>query len=290
MELNQYISGERIQGIANISAIPLGNGNGETECGFVIDQQRNNNYKAFYYDENTNSISEELQSAKVIFVNTWTLDKFFRKIFPLLTKKYIFISHNSDMALTDAHSPYLDNDKVIKWYSQNCACSHSKAFPLPIGLGNQQYPHGNVELVNSIIGSNIQKEQLIFKNFSTGTNYSKRTAVDIITSNNGIYMSAPMIQREYFESIAKSIFCISPPGNGVDCHRIWECLYFKTIPIVEDDPCFNRLKHLPILFIKDWSEVTLDFLMKKIYILKSFNACIEELRVDYWRDHIHNLK
>ena len=28
-------------------------------------------------------------------------------------------------------------------------------------------------------------------------------------------------------------FALSPEGNGIDCHRTWECLYLGVIPIVK---------------------------------------------------------
>ena len=52
MELNQFISGERIQKLAEISIIPVGDGNGESNCGFVIDQQKNNKSNIFLLSPN----------------------------------------------------------------------------------------------------------------------------------------------------------------------------------------------------------------------------------------------
>ena len=42
--IEQFISGERFQALADISFIHTGNGNGESECGFVKEQQNNNKY------------------------------------------------------------------------------------------------------------------------------------------------------------------------------------------------------------------------------------------------------
>ena len=280
MELDQFISGERFQALADISFIPLGNGNGESECGFVKEQQRNNNYNVFYYDENTNTLPE-MTGIKKVFVNTWTLNKFFKIIFPLLTESYIFISHNSDLGISEEHLPFLESSKVIKWFSQNTYIQHPKLISLPIGLGNQQYPHGNLVLIESIIEANITKELLVFKNFDHNTNYTKRVAIDQITTANNIPMWPHLNQEEYFIRLAQSAFVISPPGNGIDCHRIWECLYFNTIPIVEEHICFTQFKDLPILFINDWSIVTEDFLRRE---LKRFNKTnIPQLRLDYWK-------
>lgn len=284
MELSQFITGERFQGLADISFIPLGNGVGESECDFVKTQQKNNNYKSYFYNENTTILN--LDEVKTIFVNTWTLQRFFNVIFPQLKGKYNFISHNSDMGLTEVYRDFINSEKVIKWYSQNKDINHTKTFSLPIGLGNQQYPHGNLSLLNSIIAKNTNKENIVFKNFSIQTNGYKRSIIDFLTHRNGIVMSNPCSQEEYFNSIAKSMFCISPPGNGVDCHRIWECLYLKTIPVVEYNEAFREFKHLPILFITDWATVTIEFLMSKVHMLKEFDNPINELTLDYWKNKI----
>jgi len=280
MELDQFISGERFQALADISFIPIGNGNGESECGFVKDQQRNNNYNAFYYDETT-AILPDMSNVTKIFVNTWTLDKFFKVIFPLLEGSYIFISHNSDLGITEKHATFLDDSKVIKWLSQNTYIIHEKLISLPIGLGNQQYQHGNLSLIKRTMDAEINKALLVFKNFDSGTNYGERSVVDQITTNNNIPMWPHLSQEEYFLRLAQSTFVISPPGNGVDCHRIWECLYFKAIPIVKTHICFNQFKDLPILFIDDWNIVTEKFLRNELKRIKQ--ADIPQLHLDYWK-------
>jgi hypothetical protein len=286
MELSDFISGERFQGLADVSVIPEGSGIGEKECGFVIDQQRNNNYTAFYYNESTTVLPDYVLNAKSIFVNNWTLSKFFKIIFPLLTNKYIFISHNSDETFNDSYRCYLDNDKVIAWYSQNSITDHPKLYSLPIGLGNQQYPHGNLNLLNSIIKRNVPKDLLVFKNFNIGTNFRERVVVDNITTQNGISMSSPLDQKNYFETIARTAFVINPPGNGPDCHRIWESLYLKAIPVIKYSDCFKQYRELPILFINDWNEVTIPKLQDEVKNFNNINRRIEQLSLSYWKNKI----
>ena len=51
-------------------------------------------------------------------------------------------------------------------------------------------------------------------------------------------------------------FEVSPRGNGIDCHRTWEALVLKTIPIVKTsrfDPAYDGL---PVAIVEDWDEVT----------------------------------
>jgi hypothetical protein len=286
MELEDYISGERFQNIADISIIPHGPNNGEKECGFVVEQQNNNNYRTFYYDTNTTSLPSEVNNVNVIFVNTWTLDKFFKIVFPLLTNKYIFISHNSDLGINKQHQQYLDSSKVIRWYSQNAYLEHDKLFALPIGLGNQQYSHGNIKLLDEIKNANYQKEFLVYKNFDISSNPYRRSLIDSITTSNKIFMSKNTNIKPYFETIAKSAFCICPPGNGNDCHRIWECLYLKTIPIIEKNSWFEQFKHLPILLTEDWNDIKIETLRDKFFQMQHLDFNIEELKLNYWKTHI----
>lgn len=286
MELDEFVSGERLQNIANISVIPIGNGIGESECDFVKVQQQNNNYKTFYYNENTDSIPDYVLNAKIIFVNTWTLNKFFSILFPKLTNKHVFISHNSDICFDNTFLHFLDDDKVIKWFSQNATATHKKLFALPIGLGNQQYPHGDLQLLKSIIDKNIKKDILVFKNFNIHTNEKERVICEHITSRNGISMFIHQNQSQYFEYIARSKFVISPPGNGPDCHRVWECFYLNTIPIILKSSAFEQFNDLPILFIDSWEQLTIPWLKEQFKSITKFDFNNEKLRLSNWKKFI----
>jgi hypothetical protein len=286
MELDQFISGERFQALADISIIPLGDGVGESEFYFVKEQQKNNNYTSFYYTNDTTELPDYVQAAKTIFVNTWTLDKFFRIIFPLLKNKYTFISHNSDLPINETHKQFLDDEKVLKWFSQNIEISHPKLFALPIGIGNQQYSHGDLALLQSLMSKNILKDNLVYKNFNIDTNRGVRYVVDAITTQRGVPMHRHASQEIYFEHIARSKFVISPPGNGPDCHRVWECLYLRTIPVIQRHPSFDQFKHLPIHFIDSWESFTIEGLQNCKHLIDDSSTLPEELYMSHWRRKI----
>lgn len=285
MELDQFISGERFQALADVSVIPYGSEVGESDFYFVKDQQTNNNYNVFYYTGETNIIPDYVQNAKIIFVNTWTIEKFSRVIFPQLKGRYIFISHNSDLTINQTHKSILDDDRVITWFSQNIEFEHPKLFALPIGLGNQQYPHGDLRLLQHIIEKDTTKDTLVYKNFNIDTNRHVRYYINETTTHKGIPMHGNIPQSTYFEHIARSKFVISPPGNGPDCHRVWECLYLKTIPIIQYHQSFSQFKHLPIFFINDWNEFDLNALID-FNTSQKFTSIIPELTMNYWKEKI----
>ena len=90
----------------------------------------------------------------------------------------------------------------------------------------------------------------------------------------------------YIEKLSRHKFCISPRGNGVDCHRIWECLYLGVIPIVEKSPHMSYFHDLPILFVDSYDVISIEYL-NQIYNYfqhKSFN--MEKLSLSYWNRKI----
>lgn len=90
-------------------------------------------------------------------------------------------------------------------------------------------------------------------------------------SKNGIHNTL-IDPNTYFCSLPHYKFIISPEGNGIDCHRHYEALMAGAIPIVEDNPLIReKYKGCPILYTKDYSEITEEYLQQK------YNEMIDEI-------------
>ena len=82
-------------------------------------------------------------------------------------------------------------------------------------------------------------------------------------NKNGITNSS-LSHTEYFEQLPQTKFVISPEGNGIDCHRHYEALIAGCIPIIEYNPLIQeKYKGCPILYTKDYSEITEEYLLEK---------------------------
>lgn len=232
--------------------------------------------------------ADDIKKYKIIYVYTHFLKDFFNKYYNHLQDNITLISHNSDIGIHQDSLQYLEGNKIKKWYCQNRETSHPKLFSIPIGLANSQWPHGNQNLITEIRNKNNSKEFLVYKNFDINTNSHERNICNNITCNNGIPLASSKPIAEYWEYMSKSVFVISPPGNGIDCHRIWEALYLRCVPIVKEHEAFSQFKHLPILFVKTWEEVTIDFLKNKTKEFLHNNFTIPELEIEFWRKIILN--
>lgn len=272
------ISGELFQSLAQISLC--------TDVSEIINNQiQSMSQRLALIDETP---VEDIKNFKTIYVYTQSLDHFFTKFYKHLATNTTIISHNSDLAVEEKHLKYLNGDTIKAWYCQNRIVYHNKLFSLPIGLANSQWPHGNQHLINNIRERNNAKEYLVYKNFDINTNTYERNTCHYITQQNNIPLSTPTTIENYWTILSKSVFVISPPGNGIDCHRIWEALFLRTVPIVKYHEAFSQFKHLPILFVNSWDEVTIPFLKEKSkdYMDKPEIFNIPLLDIDYWKQLI----
>lgn len=111
-------------------------------------------------------------------------------------------------------------------------------------------------------------------------------------------------ENNYFELLPQYKFVISPEGNGIDCHRHYEALLAGCIPIVEESVIIrNKYGNCPILYTKDYSEITNEYLIKKynemidtkydfsLLLLSSFNEQDQQTiktRGNYWIQRLCN--
>jgi len=236
----------------------------------------------------------KLHTAKIIFFPTNQIRQVFHKFYKFFKENVIIITHNSDHHIHNTNDvqklyinciDYLNLPKIKYWFAQNTLIKHNKLIAIPIGIANPQWVHGNINKLTEIKKKNNKKINLLFINFDRGTRnkYKYRKPVLDILKNKGYNTNFQKEhQEQYWEKLSKSKFCISPHGNGVDCHRIWEAIFLNTIPIVLKNSACDSFKNLPILFINSWEEISDNFLKaKSIEFNKNFNR--DMIYIEYYK-------
>lgn len=208
-----------------------------------------------------NSIVGDFENPKIIFCYTHRINDFSEKV-NLFKNNFILITHNSDLNidLSDNYTNKILNcPKLIKWYTQNLLFYHEKMRYLPIGLANSMWKHGNLEIFKNIdfVNSRHLKTKKTYFQFSIDTNRSKRLPCFDTLKQKLEFLN--MIEpTENLMRIKEYEFCICPEGNGVDTHRLWECLYLKTVPIVLRSQFIETLlkynNKLPLIVLDSWEE------------------------------------
>jgi hypothetical protein len=227
----------------------------------------------FYLDEDKQWVSkEDLVHPNVIFVKTDYLNMFIEKIFPLINNKFKLITHNSDISTPAPWLNILEHEKIIHWYGMNANINHKKFTSIPIGVANDKWDHGNKKLLTKVINKNITKDKLVYSNFDITTSKS-RYFIDLVMGGMDFvdYEKNRLSQEEYWDTMSKYKYVISPPGNSIDCHRIWEAIYLGVIPIISSHVAMEKFHDLPILVVEDWLDLSVEYLEEQYTIIKSKN-------------------
>jgi len=248
MNSSEIITGEKLQELSNIY---LG-----TEDDFnynpCILVQRDKHI-------NINNIVSLFPNPRIVFFYSHQINKL-ANIIQFFMNPVILISHNSDENIVESGESLkiLETPNVIKWYSQNICFYHPKLLLAPIGLANSMWAHGNLSIFDNSLFINTlhQKTNRISFNFNLHTNpYNREKCYNILIK----YLPfLPNIDpTENLKRLSTYEFCISPEGNGVDCHRIWEALYLKVVPIVLQSPFIEILlrNNIPLVVLNSWEEL-----------------------------------
>jgi hypothetical protein len=150
-----------------------------------------------------------------------------------------------------------------------------------------------MKVVKKIVNiSTIEKKNKILFGFNIKTNPKERGTA--ISSLRNSVICDEIIHRvtpiEHFNLLNKYKFVASPEGNGPDCIRTWEALAFKVVPIIKNSSDCQVIEqnNLPILKIKDWSEITnlSEEKLATIYNNYDFASKSDITMFDYWKEII----
>jgi hypothetical protein len=237
-------------------------------------------------------------------------------------RNYILITGSSDYSV--GVKEFLRKPKCIKkWYAQNINYVHPDLIAIPIGLSPNKDIDETPLDINWFV-ENIKKFRLIPKfkktlycNWTIQNNFSQRgNILEKFDKNNIKYkwdypkftneqtqiiqakfkkmkegkstkkeISTLLHYYDYCNEMSKYQFVVSPPGNGMDCHRTWEALYMGAFPIVIKNKMYKKFEDLPIIQVNNYSEVTYDLLYS--YLKKEYNY--QKLYMTYWINKINKI-
>lgn len=203
-------------------------------------------------------------------------------------KNYKVLFHNSDW---NCPSTIPKNCLVFSQNVPKEQNDNDRVFSLPIGLENKKwFPSiGKTDILLNHERTNPTK--LCYCNFNEQTNLGVRSKIIEQLKNTTFTLDLQKNgtdYKNYVKNILEHQFVLSPPGNGIDCHRTWECLYLGRIPIVYDLYKNDLFDELPVLVIEDTNQLTPEFLEKKKEEILSKNHNFEKLKLSYWRKKFEN--
>jgi hypothetical protein len=175
-----------------------------------------------------------------IFIYTHILDIFIKHILQFINTKCIIYCGNSDHPFDEQYTPLLNNPSVIRVIAQNPNVIHNKLELLPIGIANSMWKHGDLLKLYTVIKDTYRyKKSGVYININPDTFFYRKILLDEIKSSSKLIVSTNREYQDYLYELSQHKYALCPRGNGLDCHRFWECIYLNVIPIVINNTFTN---------------------------------------------------
>ena len=226
----------------------------------------------------------------------------------LLKNEIILVTGDGDDPIPSSYSlkttnKILNNKFIKKWYTQNYDKSiiHEKLHHYPIGLDLHTgrwlmdfNKNDKIEFYKNIREKNNNKIiHKIFCDSHLSKTHSDRTHMfQTLKKNKHIdFLNEKLDFKEIINKYGDYKFVLSPRGNGLDCHRTWECLLLGCIVITTSSSLDNMWieNNLPVIIIKDWKSLNVDNLPKRLLSwLRKYNKYTDKNHIypkfknSYW--------
>lgn len=267
----------------------------------------------------------DVKDGDVIWLQSHQVANFYDNVLPGINQRFILIINDGDDTFPSSYRERFDvdhlinDDRVIHIFGQNVDHNENnkKVSGIPIGIDFHTTAHSkncNIfgespysvkaqeEILDHLLCTFLPTDQRLCKAFvefqltDHGTYDGEcRTSIFNQIKSTGLidYPTERMPRHFLWEVKGQYAFSISPRGIGLDCHRTWEDLVLGCIVIVKSSPLNPLYEGLPVVIVKDWSEITPENFEKW---LKQYGDAFtnpdyrERLTNTYWMNVIRSAK
>ena len=278
-------------------------------------------------DEIPSQLYHPLPRGTTVHINSKHLLRFIQEILPILQSQIVLVTGCDTISSNvSGYKNIINSPNILHWYLQNYALdpnlTKKRVTCLPLGIdyhkldpdapgngfdmglpssaGNQ---HITLQTIRDTIPPLSSRPPIAYGNFHLNMDtflrdpqakrryHAREEALDVLKSQQCCYFETHQIPRnEVWRQHRYFAFELSPHGNGLDCHRTWEALILKTIPIVKRSSIDPLYKGLPVVIVNNWSEVNTKSL--KYWQKKYKNVFDDDIPAimysNYWANLIKN--
>ena len=255
----------------------------------------------------------QIQPLDTVYFTNLSLMQLHKQII-LISKPIILVSGGGDcecpnqiFETDEEFQKFINSPNIIHWFCQNVLIKHPKITPIPLGLDYETIMYYNhIRNDRGPKMTPLEQEQQIMDIRKNARPFWERIPICygnfqyLLTTKYGsdradainkiptklIYYDSKNLRQTTFRNQTEFAFVVSPFGQDYECIRTWEALCLGCIVIIKTSPIDDIYTDLPVLIIKDWSEITQSFLESAIDTFKlkhekcEFNY--DKLTKRYW--------
>ena len=162
-------------------------------------------------------------------------------------------------------------DNVLCVSAVNAVAHGGKVVPAPYGVQRRMNPSDDrIERLGSAMRAGVEPSmfKLLYVNHNDNSHEDRVGLKDMFRDREWANVDEQRVDYyNFLLNLAKHKFILCPRGNAIDCHRNWEVLYMKRVPVMKTDPYLIELfKEWPVLWVNGYEDITEDLLKDNNYL------------------------
>ena len=178
-------------------------------------------------------------------------------------------------------------ENVLCISAVNAIAHGGKVVPAPYGVQRRMNDSDDrVDVLKKIMWESDYVHPYYLYVSHNEDSHEERKGIKELFRNNtwSIVDETRVSYKDFLTRLKQCKFMICPRGNAIDCHRNWEVLYMRRVPIMKRDPYLEELfKDYPVLWVDDFAEITQKMLMDNYHLCEEAqNIILGQLSLPYY--------
>ena len=164
-------------------------------------------------------------------------------------------------------------DNVLCVAAINAVSFGGKVVPAPYGIQRRMTPQDDhIERLENAMKTVVSasESKLLYVNHNDNSHPERLGIKDLFRDEYWANVDEKRVDYYHFLlNLANHKFIVCPRGNAIDCHRNWEVLYMRRVPVMKRHPYLEELfKDYPVLFVDKYSDITKDLLLENEHLFQ----------------------
>ena len=188
------------------------------------------------------------------------------KCYPMM--KFIIFTNLEDTPIDEDIFDSIP-DNVLCISAINAIEYGDKVIPAPYGVQRRMSRlDTRIDQLKNAMGKNLKPVLPLYVNHNDNS-HPERVGLKDMFRDWATVEDQRVDYTNFLLNLARHKFVLSPRGNAIDCHRNWEVLYMKRVPVMKRDEYLEVLfKDYPVLFVDKYSDISKDLLLENEHLFQ----------------------
>tara|TARA_B100000405_G_scaffold205883_1_gene144694 strand:- start:1363 stop:2286 length:924 start_codon:yes stop_codon:yes gene_type:complete len=178
--------------------------------------------------------------------------------------KFIIFTNLEDTPIDDYIYESIPKN-VVRIVAANAITFGDKVIPAPYGVQRRMNPNDDrIEILKHYMDERDPRSyRLLYVGINENSHEERKGLNNLFIKNPWATVETGRVDFEtYLDHMRRCKFVLCPRGNAIDCHRNWESIYMRRVPVMKRTPLLEEMyKDYQVLFVDDYTEITEQLLL-----------------------------